>query len=109
MAKHMFEKIVIACTVINIITIIFVILLQKNIPPIIPLFYGLPVSDGELTTSLGLTIPPISVLILIVVNWAIAKITKDEFIKKIFAGLIISLTAFSVIAVVKTIFLVGKI
>lgn len=108
MAKNTFEKIVIACLVVNTLTIILVVYLRKNLPPVIPLFYGLPVSEEELTNSLGLAIPPVISIILIAVNWAIAKITKDEFIKKIFIGLIISLTIFSVVAVIKTIFLVGS-
>ncbi len=108
MAKKSFEKIVIICLVINALTIISVILLRKNLPPTIPLFYGLPVSEEELTSSIGLIIPPTTAIILIALNWGITKVTKDEFIKKIFTGLIICITAFAVIAVVKTFFLVGS-
>jgi hypothetical protein len=108
MAKNFFEKIVIICLLINIFTIISIIIVRKNLPPIIPLFYGLPVSEEELSISLGLAIPPAISIALILVNLGIAKLTKDAFLKKIFIGLIISLTALSLIAVIKTILLVGS-
>ncbi len=108
MAKKSFEKIVIACLLINIVTIVSIIALKKSLPPIVPLFYGLPVSDEQLTSNLGLTIPPLVSIVLILINFAISKFTKDDFLKKIFSGLIISITAFSVVAVIKTILLVGS-
>lgn len=104
----MFKKTVIICLIINLLAIIIVVILRKNLPPVIPLFYGLPVSEEQLTSSLGLIIPGIVSLVLITINYFLAQSAKDEFIEKILTGLIISTTALSLIAVIKTIMLVGS-
>jgi hypothetical protein len=104
----MFKKTVIVCLIINLLAIITVVILRKNLPPIIPLFYGLPVSEEQLTSSLGLIIPGIVSLVLIAINYFLAQSTKDEFIEKILTGLIISTTALALITVIKTIILIGS-
>jgi len=107
MAKHLFRKIALISLFINLLTIILVLLLRKQLPPLVPLFYGLPVSEEQLTPSLGLAIPPVISTLLIAVNYYIVTITKDKFLEKIISGLIIIITTFSLITVLKTIFLIG--
>ena len=107
MEKNLFRKIVIICLFINLLAIILIIVIKKNLPPILPIFYGLPVSEEQLTTNYGLVIPAVTSVILIIINFYIVKFTKDKFLVKIFAGLIIITTSLSLITIIKTIFLVG--
>lgn len=97
----------IICIVVNVLTILVIILLKNSLPPVVPLFYGLPVSVDELTTNIGLIIPSLISICLIIINIIVAKGTKDTFLEKIFTGLIIAVTALSLITIIKIITLVG--
>lgn len=108
MLKSPLQKIAALCLLVNLLTILSIVLLKKNLPPVVPLFYGLPVSIDELTPELGLAIPSVVSIILIIINYLIVKLTKDKFLERIAIGLIISITALSLITIIKTIFLVGS-
>ncbi|CAN5284618.1 hypothetical protein BH10PAT1_BH10PAT1_3700 [soil metagenome] len=96
------------CIALNLVTILLIVLVHKHLPPVIPLFYGLPVSVAELSGSYTLALPPIIASCLALINLIIVKFTKDIFLDKILSGLTISLTALSLITVLKIIFLVGS-
>lgn len=81
---------------------------QKNLPPVVPLFYGLPVSQSELAKSILLIIPPIVSCVFIIFNLLIVKTTKDVFLQKVFVGLDVVTIALSGISVLKIIFLIGR-
>jgi len=85
-----------------------VLLLQKRLPPEIPLFYGLPEGEDQLTTRLGLLIPAITALIIVLVNLILTRIVDDEFLKKslIIAGF--GVIIFSLATTLKIILLVAS-
>lgn len=91
----------------NILVVLAVLLLQNHLPPVVPLFYGLPYGEEQLASKWALVIPPIVALALLGVNIFIAHETKDDFIKQIMEGLTLATTALSTITVVRIILLVG--
>lgn len=104
-----FTRISVICIGINILTILLVLILQKHLPPLVPLYYGLPVSKSQLTPPLGLTIPALTSTAIIIINWALLKIAKDQFIEKILSGICIATTILSLITTINIFATVGKI
>ncbi len=102
------EKINIGAAVVNLLVILGILLLQSHLPPVVPLFYGLPYGDEQLANTWALIIPPLVALAFIGANIFISKTSKEEFIKQILVGLTIATTALSTITVVRIILLVGQ-
>ena len=98
-----------AAWILDVITIIFGLLIQKLLPPQIPVFYGFPQGEVQLSPPIGILIPSALSLVFILINLFIIRVVKDEFIKKtlIIAGLATAI--FAGITVVKIFFLVGQI
>lgn len=92
---------------ISFLSLVFALIIQKALPPQIPLFYGLPQGEEQLSTSLGLTIPSAFSFIVILINYFLVRFLKDDFLKKALsvAGLAVSVLA--AITTVKIAFLVG--
>jgi hypothetical protein len=69
--------------VLAVIDIFIVLLLKRRLPPEVPLFYGLPEGEGQLTTSsFGLLITGVFSLSVIALNTSAALFVNDEFIQK---------------------------
>ena len=98
-----------ASWIINFIIIIFSLLVQKRLPPQIPIFYGLPQGEAQLSSPIGILIPSVSSLIFVLLNLFLINIIKDEFIKKVLVVAGLTTAVFASITVVKIIFLVGQI
>jgi len=98
-----------ASWIINFIIIIFSLLIQKRLPPQIPIFYGLPQGEAQLSSSIGILVPSVSSLIFVSLNLFLINIIKDEFIKKILVIAGLATAVFASITVIKIIFLVGYI
>lgn len=91
----------------NIITIIVVLIFQKNLPPEIPLYYGLPRSTRQLATPPELIIPLIISLVVAFFNNSIAFLTKSDFLKKVLIIASYFIIAMAIITVIKIMLLVG--
>jgi hypothetical protein len=89
-------------------TAIAIITLQHNLPPEVPLFYGLAEGEGQLSTSLGLITPSAVSLTIIFINTALATIFTNRFLQQtlIATGFIAAL--FSTITTAKIILLIGS-
>lgn len=96
-----------ASLVISIASTFLALLAKPFLPPQIPLFYGLPESEEQLSLSLGLCLPGIFSLIILTLNFFLAKTVKDEFLKKTLAVAALIVSVFMIITTVKIIFLVG--
>lgn len=108
--KIPFENIVFACIGVNILLIILIFLLKKNIlPPVVPLLYGLPEGENQLVESTYLVIPPAASLLFILFNSTFAYFLKDDFIKKTLVLAVLVATFFSSLTVIKITLLVGSI
>ena len=89
------------------LTIIVVFALNRFLPPEVPLFYGKPVGEGQLTKTFGLAIAPLSALAVLTLNSIIATITKEVFIKKMLILASLAACTLVVITTFKIVFLVG--
>lgn len=98
-----------ASWILNLSVILFSLLLLKRLPPQIPIYYGLPQGEAQLSPSLGILIPSVLSLIFVSLNLFLISIIKDEFIKKILVISGLTTSVFASITVIKIIFLVGQI
>ena len=94
--------------VVNLLLVVFVLTIQRWLPPQVPLFYGMAEGEGQLSRSIFLTVPALAAIGITIVNIFISLGVKDAFIKKtlIVAGL--AATFLATITVVKIVFLVGS-
>jgi len=92
---------------LNIISALIIFVLKGYLPPVVPLFYGLPVGAEQLTPALELLLAPAIGLIITAINVSISILSKDIFLKK---SLIISSAFISLlltITVIKIVLLIG--
>lgn len=104
-----YQKIVTACTITNLIVILIGLLAKFILPPQIPIFFGFPQTEEQLASSLFIVIPPIISLFFITLNSIFAIKMESNYIKKSLAFASFAVTLLSTIAVIKIIFLVGSI
>jgi len=93
---------------IGVLSIVSALIAQSFLPPQIPLYYGLPVGEEQLSSSLNLIVPGIVSLLILAVNFILVKITKEDFIKKVLAVVALIASFFAIITTFKIIFLVGS-
>lgn len=98
-----------ASWILNLAMVVLGFLGQGLIPPQIPVFYGFPQGEAQLSSPLGILIPPTLSLIFILLNLFLIKSIKDEFIKKILVITGLTTSIFASITVVKIFLLVGQI
>lgn len=108
MTSRLFRNILFICIGLNLLTIVLILIFQKSLPPVVPLFYGLPVSVDQLVPSTNLIIPSVVSIIISITNFLIAKKLKDHFLEKIFVGIAILTTILAIITTINIFGLVGK-
>jgi hypothetical protein len=96
-----------AAIILNSLNFVAVLVLQKNLPPQVPLFYGLTEGEQQLTSSLGLLIPSVYSFCLIIVNTTLSILLNNDFLKKILNTTSFIISLLSIITVAKIIYLVG--
>lgn len=94
--------------VINVLIITAVLILKPNLPPKVPLYYGLPEGGNQIGTSDELIIPSMMSLLVIMINISIASIIKNEFLKRTLIIVSLVITLLSVITTLEIAFLVGS-
>ncbi|MFH1971461.1 MAG: hypothetical protein ABIJ05_03715 [Patescibacteria group bacterium] len=107
--KVPFSKQIIYCLIINLVMILLAALSIFLLPPEIPLLYGLPEGNDQLTKSWAITVPNLTSLTIMFANSIFAMNTKDEYLKKIIVLAGFTATFFAIITVLKIFFLVGRI
>ncbi len=94
------------------LSLIFLILSMLSIfilPPEIPIFYGLPKTNEQLSKSTYIVLPSIISLSLILINIIIAIKVDSLYLKKVLAFASILLAILNIIATSEIITLVGSI
>jgi len=102
-----FRNLVAISLIGNLATLAFVIIIQNQLPPLIPLFYGLPKTEEQVAASISLVIPGILATSVILINLLISQITNDDYLKKILILTGVVSAFLSTITTLKIIFLVG--
>jgi len=98
-----------ASLILNFAVILFGLLIQGRLPPQIPIFYGLPQGEAQISSSFAILIPPVFSLVFICFNLFLTTVVKDEFIKKTLVVAGFATSVFASITIIKIIFLVGYI
>lgn len=92
---------------LSLLSAILILAFKRNLPPQVPLFYGLPVGESQLVSSWGFLISPTAAFVITIVNIFISSLVSDNFYKRV---LIISSFFISILVIITTlkiIFLVG--
>ncbi|HUC95302.1 MAG TPA: hypothetical protein VMR19_04885 [Candidatus Saccharimonadales bacterium] len=92
---------------VNLAVVLSLIIFRGFLPPQVPLFYGRPAGNAQLTTTLGLFIAPIASFLIIIINFLICLSIKDGFLKKILAISSIVISILMAITITKIALLVG--
>lgn len=93
---------------ISLTVIVVGLVVQKALPPQVPLFYGLPESDKQLAPSLAIILPSFLSLLLSLINTTLACVVKEDFLKKVLIIAAFICTLLTAITTIKIIFLVGS-
>lgn len=108
MAKNLaFKNLFLASVVIDVVTSLAIVILKNFLPPVLPLFFGLPTGETQLVGHLGLLIAPAAAFLLTILNLNVSLLIKDQFLKKILAVSALVVSVLIVITIVKIILLVG--
>ncbi len=89
------------------IIIIMVTIWIKILPPVVPLFYGLPTGANQIVKNWELLIAPLSALIITFINFFLTYITRDLYLKKTLIVSATFISALSIITIIKIVLLVG--
>ena len=93
---------------INILSITAVLLLQDKLPPEIPLLYGLPQGEDQLSSKIWLTVTGGLALTLCFINLAIVYILKNDFLKKTLIVTGFSVSMLSLLTTIQIVLLIGN-
>lgn len=96
------------CVFINILMVVFVWVVSNNLPPVVPLYYGRPEATDQLAPKTFLALPAAIATIVVILNFFLAKIIRDSFLKQVLIALTIVVTLLSTITIIKIAFLVGN-
>lgn len=105
--KVTYRNYFLAAIIISVVAAVSLLLIKSFLPPVVPLFYGRPSGEAELTMALGLFIAPGASLAVTFLNLLLSLWVKDDFLKKILAISSIVISALMAITIVKIVFLVG--
>lgn len=94
--------------IFNSIIIAIGLLANFILPPQIPLFYGLPSSEQQLTPSLYIILPSIIAFVITLLNAYLSLSVDNIYLRKILAYSTIAVSFLAAITTLKIIFLVGN-
>jgi len=105
--KVPYRNFFLAAIIINIGVLLSLILLKNFLPPLVPLYYGRPMGEAQLTNTFGLLIAPGISLLVTVLNLCLSLWVRDDFLKKLLAVSAIVISTLTAITITKIILLVG--
>jgi hypothetical protein len=103
-----YKKVVYLAVALNLLVIAGVFLIKNFLPPEVPLFYGLPEGQEQLSSVYLLALPSVISIGLIFLNILLGILVKDEFITKILCLTGIASAFFAIVTTFKIVFLVGS-
>lgn len=107
--KFPFKISTVSLIVFNLVLVLSSFLLTRFLPPIIPIYFGLPNGSEQLGPSIALALPPLVGLLIILIDSLIITLTDDEFLQKTLLGISIATTFLSAFAYFRIFLLVGSI
>ncbi|OGM02610.1 hypothetical protein A2115_01185 [Candidatus Woesebacteria bacterium GWA1_41_8] len=103
-----FKKVVYLSLALSAFDILVVFLLQKNLPPEVPLYYGLPEGEGQLTTAAGLAIAGVFSMSVVLINVIISTLLQSEFLQRILVLTSFAVAFMSLFTTLEIVLLVGS-
>ncbi len=105
--KHVW-KISLGLAGLNLTVALLVMFLKNKLPPVIPLYYGLPQGEQQLVQNAFLVIPSLVACGFSIINGVIANFVKKDFLTNSLLTISFTLSAFAIVSVSKIFFLVGN-
>ncbi len=93
---------------VSFVGMVLVVLLLGNLPPVVPLLYGLPKGEDQLVPKIALIVPLLIAQVITVINMVLVKHTKDHFSQRALVYLVVAVNSLAIITVVKIVLLVGS-
>lgn len=107
-SKLPFLKLIYISILLNVMTMLVILFLKKQIAPEIPLFYGLPEGNSQIATNEELIIPSMISLLVILTNITISAVLQNEFLKKVLIIVSLIITLLSLTTTLEIFFLIGN-
>ena len=96
-----FIPLVITSLCISLLTILCSFFAREFLPPEIPLLFGLPKGQEQLTTTNGIMIPGLISLGFLIINSFLSSSLSDDYLKKTLVVVSFSLAIFATIATIE--------
>jgi hypothetical protein len=94
-----------ACILVNLIVCVWILVIQGSLPPQVPLFYGLPQGEEQLTFAQLLLVPPVIAIIISIINFLLIRAIKVEFLKMVLLAGMVLTTILSSVTIAKIIWI----
>lgn len=94
--------------ILSLLTILFIFIYFKSLPPLIPVFNQLPWGNQRLTPSIGIFIPIIVFILIFIFNIIFATIiySKNPLIARFIAATTLLLSIINFLYIIRTVFLI---
>jgi len=92
----------------NAFLVLVFLLFQNTLPPVIPLFYGMPKGTAQLAPRIGIILPPAISAAITVTNIALLSTTRNDFLQKLLIVISFIVTLLSTVTVVRIFMLVSS-
>lgn len=102
------RKLLFTSLIVSLLTIGLVLALQRYLPPEVPLLYGLPLGEEQITSSTSLIIPSLISVAVFVINASIIFVLEDKYIQQLLVMTTFAVTLLSSITTLKIIFLISS-
>ena len=88
---------------VNVLVITLLIIFLNKLPPQVPLFYGLPRGEVQLSAPISLIYPLVLSSLFLIINSVFATLSKSPFSKKVFIGGSVFISILALITVIRII------
>lgn len=105
--KIPFLKLIYISIGLNTVVLAAILFFKNSLPPQVPLFYGLPEGEEQLTNSLNLIIAPTISFFVLGINVIFSLMTKNDLLKKTLITASFFVSLFSFITLVQIFLLIG--
>jgi|SRR3989344_9029445 len=107
-AKIPLKNFILFSIMLSVLGIFFIFLLQANLPPEVPLFYGLPEGEEQLTSSARLVIPLTLSIFITIINFIIILFLRNSFLQKTLVLVSFAISILSFLTTLRIVLLVGS-
>lgn len=104
-----FKHLIAFLVVLQILAVIVIVINKPNLPPVVPLFYGMPTGSQQLAPVNYLFLLPGLTLGIMAIAAVMAQYVHDKFIDTIMIGVMVIANILSLFSLLKILSIVGSI